>query len=96
MNIVIQIGIYSFLILGFPNSSPYDAQQNFPAGPKAPQAQGFVNYSNQPQYPNPNPMGMPPSLSVLGQPMVQDMAMQYGQQVFIGLYLSSYVKVESN
>lgn len=67
---------------GFPSTSPYEAQQNFPTGPKAPQPQGFVNYNNQPQYPNPNTMGTPtPNLGVLGQPMVQDMAMQYGQQL---------------
>lgn len=67
---------------GFPNNAPYETQPNFPTSPKTPQVQSFTNYNTQPQYPNTNPMGVPaPNLSVLGQPMVQDMAMQYGQQL---------------
>ncbi|KAJ8925703.1 hypothetical protein NQ315_009550 [Exocentrus adspersus] len=69
-------------ILAFPGSAPYDAQTNFPSAPKAPQPQGFPGYNAQPQYPNINPMGLSsPNLSMLGQPIVQDMAMQYGQQL---------------
>ncbi|KAJ8947296.1 hypothetical protein NQ318_014194 [Aromia moschata] len=66
---------------GYVNNAPYEAQgvSSTPAGP---QRQNFDNYSSQPPYPNINPMGpSAPNLGVLGQPMVQDMAMQYGQQL---------------
>ncbi|KAJ8966445.1 hypothetical protein NQ317_012686, partial [Molorchus minor] len=66
---------------GVPNNAPYKSQ-GFSASPKASQEQTFNNYGAQPPYPNVNITASPtPNLGVLGQPMVQNMAMQYGQQL---------------
>ncbi|KAJ8936280.1 hypothetical protein NQ314_012428 [Rhamnusium bicolor] len=63
------------------SNPPYEGQ-GFASTPKVPQVQGFSNYNAQPPYQNVNPLEQSvPNLGVLGQPMVQDMAMQYGQQL---------------
>ncbi|CAH1117309.1 unnamed protein product [Phaedon cochleariae] len=54
--------------------------QTFTSTPNVPQPQSF-NY-NQAPYPQVNPMApATPNLGVLTQPLVQDMALQYGQQL---------------
>lgn len=65
--------------IGYGNQTPFDGQSftNVPTG--IPVQGGNYNTSGQQQYQNAFPMT--PNLGVLGQPVVQDMAMQYGQHV---------------
>lgn len=70
--------------LGNGNNAGFDSRP-FTSTPKMPQAQHF-GYTQTP-YPNMTPSGIPqtPNLSVLTQPVVQDMALQYGEQVCLQL-----------
>lgn len=75
--------VYFNEFLGF---APVDQQYtSTPKGPGPVPVPAGPNY-NQPQFNNMNPIGVGiggQNLNVLSQPIVQDMAMQYGQQVRI-------------
>lgn len=64
---------------GYKNQSPYESKTftNIPTAPTGP----GPNYNAPNQQPFQNSFPMSPDLTVLGQPVVQDMAMQYGQQL---------------
>lgn len=64
---------------GYPNQPPYDSQSftNIGSRPSGP----GPNYNAADQQSFQNSFSMAPNLTVLGQPVVQDMAMQYGQQL---------------
>lgn len=67
------------LLLGYPGNVPFN-DPGYATTPKMPSNPNY-NY-NQPSYPNmPSVIPNTPSLGVLNQPVVQDMALQYGQQV---------------
>lgn len=67
---------------GFINQASYNSP-NFTNIPTGPSPNIRQNFNGPPQTPQnlPNSFNMPANLSVLGQPVVQDMAMQYGQQL---------------
>src|SRR5699024_4234320 len=69
--------LLSQLFVDFPNQQ-FSPNQNYGAPPNNPQVYGF----NQPgPYSNAPPTTSQFGGAVFGQPIVQDMAMQYGQQV---------------
>lgn len=73
----VEICLHLLILLDYGNQQPY-INQEYATTPQAPN----YSYNNVQNYPAGTPILQPTQMGgVFGQPIVQDMAFQYGQQV---------------